>query len=653
MNKITRAKDLMIPSVTTGPIIGSAKTYSSPEGHADIRVPFREIQLSPSSGEGAFRVYDPSGPYTDQTATLDLEAGLPRIREAWVRERAVEAYDGRDVKPEDNGNVSGDHAARVFPNVPRPLRGSFGGAVADSTPRASVQGSAPHPNPLPVKDGERESAQCITQYEFAKAGIVTKEMIYVAHRENLGRAAALERAKAAIDDGNSFGAAIPEHITPEFVRDEIARGRAIIPANINHAELEPMIIGRNFLVKVNANIGNSAVTSSVEEEVEKMVWAIRWGADTVMDLSTGRNIHTTREWILRNSPVPIGTVPIYQALEKCGGDPVKLTWELYRDTLIEQCEQGVDYFTIHAGVRLPYVPLTANRVTGIVSRGGSIMAKWCLAHHRESFLYERFEEICDLMRKYDVSFSLGDGLRPGSIADANDRAQFAELETLGELTQIAWKKGCQVMIEGPGHVPMHKIKVNMEKQLRECGEAPFYTLGPLTTDIAPGYDHITSGIGAAMIGWFGTAMLCYVTPKEHLGLPNRDDVKTGVITYRLAAHAADLAKGHPAAQLRDDAVSRARFDFRWEDQFNLSLDPDTARSYHDETLPKDAHKVAHFCSMCGPKFCSMKITQDVRDYAAKLNEQQAGMDEETREAGMQAMSEKFKEMGEQVYVKAE
>ncbi len=623
MNKITRSKDLMVPTVTTGPIIGSAKVYSSPEGHADVRVPFREIALSPASGEAPFRVYDPSGPYTDAGAALDLEAGLPRIREAWVRERAVEQYDGRDVKPEDNGNVSGAAAARVFPNVPRPLRGLFVGA-----------GDSPAGSPPP--------AQCITQYEFAKAGIITKEMIYVAHRENLGRAAVLERAKAAIDDGNSFGAAIPEHITPEFVRDEIARGRAIIPANINHAELEPMIIGRNFLVKVNANIGNSAVTSSVEEEVEKMVWAIRWGADTVMDLSTGRNIHTTREWILRNSPVPIGTVPIYQALEKCGGDPVKLTWELYRDTLIEQCEQGVDYFTIHAGVRLPYVPLTANRVTGIVSRGGSIMAKWCLAHHRESFLYERFDEICDLMRRYDVSFSLGDGLRPGSIADANDRAQFAELETLGELTQIAWAKGCQVMIEGPGHVPMHKIKVNMDKQLRECGEAPFYTLGPLTTDIAPGYDHITSGIGAAMIGWFGTAMLCYVTPKEHLGLPNRDDVKTGVITYRLAAHAADLAKGHPAAQLRDDAVSRARFDFRWEDQFNLSLDPDTARSYHDETMPKEAHKVAHFCSMCGPKFCSMKITQDVRDYAAKLNEKQEGMD---------AMSGKFKEMGEQVYVK--
>ena len=439
------------------------------------------------------------------------------------------------------------------------------------------------------------------------------------------------------------------------MRYEVARGRAIIPSNINHAELEPMIIGRNFLTKINANIGNSAVTSSVEEEVEKMVWAIRWGADTVMDLSTGRNIHNTREWIIRNAPIPIGTVPIYQALEKVNGDPVKLDWEVYKDTLLEQCEQGVDYFTIHAGVRLGYIHLTANRVTGIVSRGGSIMAKWCLSRHKESFLYERFDEICDIMRKYDVSFSLGDGLRPGSIADANDRAQFAELETLGELTQVAWKKGCQVMIEGPGHVPMHKIKINMDKQLKECGEAPFYTLGPLTTDIAPGYDHITSAIGAAMIGWFGCAMLCYVTPKEHLGLPDRDDVKEGVIAYKIAAHAADLAKGHPAAQLRDDALSRARFDFRWQDQFNLGLDPDTAQAYHDETLPKEAHKVAHFCSMCGPKFCSMKITQDVRDYAATLNDPnslgtltQKGVIED----GMAQMSEKFRQMGEQVYVDA-
>ncbi len=630
MNKITRKSDLMIPKVTTGPLPASCKVYSAPEDHADVRVPFRDITLSQESGETAFRVYDPSGPYTDAGFQIDVEKGLPRARETWVKARGgIEVYQGRDVKPEDNGNVSGAHAARDFPNKPQPMRGANGAPV--------------------------------TQYEFARAGIITKEMVYVAHRENLGRAAALERAKAALADGDSFGAAIPEHITPEFVRDEIARGRAIIPSNINHAELEPMIIGRNFLVKINANIGNSAVTSSVEEEVEKMVWAIRWGADTVMDLSTGRNIHTTREWILRNSPVPIGTVPIYQALEKCGGDPVKLTWELYRDTLIEQCEQGVDYFTIHAGVRLPYVPLTADRVTGIVSRGGSIMAKWCLAHHKESFLYENFEEICDLMRRYDVSFSLGDGLRPGSIADANDRAQFAELETLGELTQIAWKKGCQVMIEGPGHVPMHKIKINMDKQLKECGEAPFYTLGPLTTDIAPGYDHITSGIGAAMIGWFGCAMLCYVTPKEHLGLPNRDDVKAGVITYRLAAHAADLAKGHPAAQLRDDALSRARFEFRWEDQFNLSLDPDTARQFHDETLPKEAHKVAHFCSMCGPKFCSMKITQDVRDYAARQNahvgeaiaELQEDVGSVDPQAGMDEMSAKFKELGGELYIEAE
>ena len=662
MNKITRAADLMVPKVTTGPISGSSKIYDSPEGHSDIRVPFREIALT-DPGETSFRVYDPSGPYTDLAAKIDVETGMPRIREAWIKERGgVETYQGRDIRPEDNGNVSGTHAARDFPNKPQPMRGVSPLPSGTTTP-------SPRPREAWLRH-EGERGHLLTQFEFARAGIVTKEMIYVAHRENLGRTAVLDRAKAALADGESFGAALPEHITPEFVRSEIALGRAIIPSNINHAELEPMIIGRNFLVKINANIGNSAVSSSIEEEVEKMVWSIRWGADTVMDLSTGRNIHTTREWILRNSPVPIGTVPIYQALEKCGGDPVKLTWEIYRDTLIEQCEQGVDYFTIHAGVRLPYVPLTANRVTGIVSRGGSIMAKWCLAHHKESFLYERFDEICDLMRRYDVSFSLGDGLRPGSIADANDRAQFAELETLGELTKIAWDKGCQVMIEGPGHVPMHKIKINMDKQLKECGEAPFYTLGPLTTDIAPGYDHITSGIGAAMIGWFGCAMLCYVTPKEHLGLPNRDDVQVGVITYKIAAHAADLAKGHPAAQLRDDALSRARFDFRWEDQFNLGLDPDTARSYHDETMPKDAHKVAHFCSMCGPKFCSMKITQDVRDYAAKQNarigealaeiqeevgaiDPQAGLDEAARVEGMTQMSARFKEMGGQLYLDAE
>ena len=619
MNKLTRPSEMQTPKVTTGPIVGSRKIYSSPDGHPDVCVPFREIALHESSGEPPVVVYDPSGPYTETDARIDVEKGLPRIRESWIKERGnVEAYQGREVKPEDNGNVTGRHLARDLPNKPQPLR-----ALSTDKP--------------------------ITQLEYARAGIITKEMIYIAHRENLGRQQALDRAKAAIGDGESFGAALPEFVTPEFVRDEVARGRAVIPANINHAELEPQIIGRNFLVKINANIGNSAVTSSVEEEVEKMVWAIRWGADTVMDLSTGRNIHNTREWILRNSPVPIGTVPIYQALEKVDGDPDKLDWEVYKDTLIEQCEQGVDYFTIHAGVRLAYVPLTAHRVTGIVSRGGSIMAKWCLSRHKESFLYERFDEICDIMRQFDVTFSLGDGLRPGSIADANDRAQFAELETLGELTKIAWDKGCQVMIEGPGHVPMHKIKINMDKQLKECGEAPFYTLGPLTTDIAPGYDHITSGIGAAMIGWFGTAMLCYVTPKEHLGLPNRDDVKYGVITYKIAAHAADLAKGHPAAQMRDDALSRARFEFRWEDQFNLGLDPDTARSMHDETLPKEAHKVAHFCSMCGPKFCSMKITQDVRDYAASLN------DPEYKQAaeGMKEMSAKFREMGGEVYLEAD
>ncbi len=622
--------DTTRPAVTTGGLTSSRKIFTVPDAAPDLRVPLREIILSEGAGEPNLPVYDTSGPYTDPNVVIDVNAGLPRTRLGWVKERGgVEEYDGRDIKPEDNGNVGAAHAAATFKAYHRPLRGV---------------GDAP-----------------ITQLEFARAGIITKEMIYVAERENLGRKKQLERAEAALADGESFGASVPAFITPEFVRSEIARGRAIIPCNINHAEREPMIIGRNILTKNNANIGNSAVTSSVEEEVDKMVWAIRWGADTVMDLSTGRNIHTTREWILRNAPIPIGTVPIYQALEKCNGDPVKLTWELYRDTLVEQCEQGVDYFTIHAGVRLPYIHLTANRVTGIVSRGGSIMAKWCLAHHKESFLYTHFEEICDLMRKYDVSFSLGDGLRPGSIADANDRAQFAELETLGELTQIAWKKGCQVMIEGPGHVPMHKIKINMDKQLKECGEAPFYTLGPLTTDIAPGYDHITSGIGAAMIGWFGCAMLCYVTPKEHLGLPNRDDVKVGVITYKIAAHAADLGKGHPAAQLRDDALSRARFDFRWQDQFNLGLDPDTAMAFHDETLPKDAHKVAHFCSMCGPKFCSMKITQDVRDYASTLGDNekaalglQAGMSiKGTIEDGMAQMSRKFTEMGGNVYVEAD
>ena len=609
MNKHISETDLVAPKVTTGPLAGSRKVYARPEAAPELRVPVREIPLSDPSAQ-PIPVYDPSGPYTDADSAIEVERGLPRTRIEWVRERGgVEEYDGREIKSVDNGNVTGKHLARNFPTVHRPLRALEGKPV--------------------------------TQLEWARAGVITKEMIYVAERENLGRKKMLDCAEAARADGESFGAEVPLFVTPEFVRSEVARGRAIIPSNINHGELEPMAIGRNFLTKINANIGNSAVTSSVEEEIEKMVWSIRWGADTVMDLSTGRNIHNTREWIIRNSPVPIGTVPIYQALEKVNGDPVKLDWECYKDTLIEQCEQGVDYFTIHAGVRLPYIHLTANRVTGIVSRGGSIMAKWCLAHHKESFLYERFDEICDLMRRYDVSFSLGDGLRPGSIRDANDRAQFAELETLGELTKVAWAKGCQVMIEGPGHVPLHKIKINVEKQLKECGEAPFYTLGPLVTDIAPAYDHITSAIGAAMIGWFGTAMLCYVTPKEHLGLPDRNDVKDGVIAYKIAAHAADLAKGHPAAQIRDDALSTARFEFRWVDQFNLSLDPDTARSYHDETLPKEAHKVAHFCSMCGPKFCSMKITQDVRDYAATLND---------KEQGMAQMSQKFRDLGAEVYV---
>jgi phosphomethylpyrimidine synthase len=516
-------------------------------------------------------------------------AGLPELRRDWIRARGdVEEVPQREVRPEDNGQLGPDRSGGVqpFPNV-----------------RKTVLRARPGAN--------------VSQMHYARKGIITPEMEYVAVRENLGRE---QLRETAARDGQDFGAAIPDYVTPEFVRSEVARGRAIIPNNINHPESEPMAIGRNFLVKINANIGNSAVASDVAAEVDKMVWSIRWGADTVMDLSTGRNIHDTREWIIRNSPVPIGTVPIYQALEKVGGVAEDLSWEIYRDTLIEQAEQGVDYFTIHAGVRLPYIPMTAKRVTGIVSRGGSIMAKWCLSHHKESFLYTRFEEICEIMKAYDIAFSLGDGLRPGSIADANDEAQFAELATLGELTQIAWKHDVQVMIEGPGHVPMHKIKANMDKQLEACGEAPFYTLGPLTTDIAPGYDHITSAIGAAMIGWFGTAMLCYVTPKEHLGLPDRDDVKVGVVTYKLAAHAADLAKGHPAAKMRDDALSRARFEFRWRDQFHLSLDPDTAEQYHDQTLPAEGAKTAHFCSMCGPKFCSMKITQEVRDFAAKQNQ---------------------------------
>ena len=589
--------------VTTGLIPGSLKIYVAGERHKDLRVPFREVSLHPSAKEAPVKLYDPSGPYTDESVKIDIFTGMPRLRDQWVLARGdVESYDGRAVKDEDNGGASGERLVAPFPASRHPFRARTGRAI--------------------------------TQLEYARAGIITAEMEYVAIRENLGRATGPR-------DGEDFGAEIPDVMTPEFVRDEVARGRAIIPANINHGELEPMAIGRNFLVKINANIGNSAVTSSVADEVDKMVWSIRWGADTVMDLSTGRNIHNIRDWIIRNAPIPIGTVPIYQALEKVDGVAEDLTWEVYRDTLIEQCEQGVDYFTVHAGVRLAFIHLTAKRVTGIVSRGGSIMAKWCLSHHKESFLYTHFEDICEIMRAYDVSFSLGDGLRPGSIADANDAAQFAELETLGELTKVAWKHGVQVMIEGPGHVPMHKIKANMDKQLKACGEAPFYTLGPLTTDVAPGYDHITSAIGAAMIGWFGTAMLCYVTPKEHLGLPDRDDVKQGVIAYKIAAHAADLAKGHPAARLWDDAMSRARFEFRWQDQFNLALDPETARAYHDETLPKEAHKTAHFCSMCGPKFCSMKITQDVRDYAAALEE---------RDKGMVEMSGKFRAGGSEVFV---
>jgi phosphomethylpyrimidine synthase len=596
-------------AIPTGARPGSRKVYQDGVLHPCLRVPFREIAVHPSAGEPPVTLYDPSGPYTDPASTIDINGGLERTREAWVRARGdVQAAPARALRPEDNGNARGKHLAPRF--------------ESDRTPLCARPGAA------------------VTQLEYARAGIITAEMEYVAIRENLRR----EEGAAFIRDGEAFGAEIPDFVTPQFVRDEVARGRAIIPANINHGELEPMAIGRNFLVKINANIGNSAVLSSVADEVDKMVWAIRWGADTIMDLSTGRNIHNIREWIIRNCPTPLGTVPIYQALEKVAGVAEDLTWEVFRDTLIEQAQQGVDYFTIHAGVRLPFVPLTASRVTGIVSRGGSIMAKWCLAHHRESFLYERFEDICEIMRAYDVSFSLGDGLRPGCIADANDAAQFAELETLGELTKVAWEHGVQVMIEGPGHVPMHKIKANMEKQLAACHEAPFYTLGPLTTDVAPGYDHITSAIGAAMIGWFGTAMLCYVTPKEHLGLPDREDVKQGVIAYKIAAHAADLAKGHPSARFWDDALSRARFEFRWEDQFNLGIDPETAREFHDESLPKEAHKTAHFCSMCGPKFCSMKISQEIRDAAAAQND--------VAEVGMARMAEKFRQGGGEIYVEA-
>jgi phosphomethylpyrimidine synthase len=603
-------------TIPTGERAGSRKVYVAGELYPDIRVPFREVAVHPSANEPPVTIYDSSGPYTDPTVTIDIKRGLPLVKSSWQLDRGdiAPVANPREVKPEDNGHASGRHLAPRF----------------DVSNHKVFKGVHGRPT---------------TQYEYAQAGIITPEMEYVAIRENLRR----EQNAPCIRDGEDFGASIPDFVTPEFVRQEIARGRAIIPHNINHPEVEPMIIGRNFLVKINANIGNSAVLSSVDDEVDKLVWATRWGADNVMDLSTGRNIHNIRDWIIRNSSVPIGTVPIYQALEKVNGVAEDLSWEVYRDTLIEQAEQGVDYFTIHAGVRLPFIPMTAKRVTGIVSRGGSIMAKWCLSHHRESFLYEHFEEICDIMRAYDVSFSLGDGLRPGSIADANDEAQFAELRTLGELTKIAWAKGCQVMIEGPGHVPMHKIKANMDEQLKHCHEAPFYTLGPLTTDIAPGYDHITSAIGAAMIGWFGTAMLCYVTPKEHLGLPDRQDVKDGVITYKIAAHAADLAKGHPAARLHDDALSRARFEFRWEDQFNLGLDPETARKYHDETLPKEAHKTAHFCSMCGPKFCSMKISQDIRRDAAAQND--AGGSLEAAEAGMAEMSAKFRAGGGVVEVK--
>ena len=617
--------------ITTEPLPASHKVYVHNHQRPDIHVGMRAIVLSnteaghPGNGQTnpPILVYDTSGPYTDPNVATDIRKGLTPLRLDWIKARAdVEEIAASAYVNDGRNGSKNDTATERFPETSRrPI--------------------------LRAKPGRN-----VSQMHYARKGIITPEMEYIAIRENIGRQKALENGgagQARTHGGNSFGASMPKFVTPEFVRDEVARGRAIIPANINHPESEPMIIGRNFLVKINANIGNSAVASSVEEEVEKMIWATRWGSDTVMDLSTGDNIHETREWILRNSPVPIGTVPIYQALEKVNGKAEELTWEIYRDTLIEQAEQGVSYFTIHAGVLLRYVPLTAKRVTGIVSRGGSILAKWCLAHHKENFLYTHFEEICEIMKSYDVSFSLGDGLRPGCIADANDEAQFGELETLGELTKIAWKHDVQVMIEGPGHVPMHLIHENMTKQLELCHEAPFYTLGPLTTDIAPGYDHITSAIGAAMIGWYGTAMLCYVTPKEHLGLPDKKDVKDGVIAYKIAAHAADLAKGHPGAQIRDDVLSQARFEFRWEDQFNLSLDPDTAREFHDETLPAQGAKVAHFCSMCGPHFCSMKITQDVRDYAA-----QKGLEEQAAlAAGMQEKAEEFKKTGSKLYHEVE
>ncbi len=602
--------------ITREPLPASRKVYVSGVIHPDIRVPMREITCSPtklSNGKmednPSVLVYDTSGPYTDPTADIDVTLGLAPLRQKWVMDRG-------DVEFVPHGS-------------------SYTMARAANERLDSIRFKAQH-KPLRAKAGK-----CVTQLQYARQGIITPEMEYIAIRENMKQSAIYTRQHG----GQSFGANIPKEITPEFVRDEVARGRAIIPCNINHPELEPMIIGRNFLVKINANIGNSAISSSIEEEVEKMVWATRWGADNVMDLSTGKNIHETREWILRNSPVPIGTVPIYQALEKVGGKAEELTWEIYRDTLIEQAEQGVDYFTIHAGVLLRFVPLTAKRLTGIVSRGGSIMAKWCLTHHKENFLYTHWDDICDIMAAYDVSFSIGDGLRPGSIYDANDAAQFGELEVQGDLTKRAWAKGVQVMNEGPGHVPMHMIEENMKKQLEWCHEAPFYTLGPLTTDIAPGYDHFTSGIGAAMIGWYGCAMLCYVTPKEHLGLPNRDDVKEGVITYKIAAHAADLAKGHPGSQARDNALSKARFEFRWEDQFNLGLDPERAKAFHDETLPQDGAKTAHFCSMCGPQFCSMKITEDVRKYAAD----QGIAEEEALKLAMDAKSKEFAQQDKEIY----
>jgi len=621
----------------------SKRVYVNGKLFQDVKVSFRQISTSPTrqhdgtlEENGTINVYDTSGEWGNDDSKTDATKGLPAIRLKWIKERNdCEEYEGRPIKPIDNGYTSEEDLAKAVNNTKSKLE-SYPGLRR---------------KPLKASNGG-----AVSQIYYAKKGIITPEMEYIAIRENLGREAAINYAlnddlkRNGLDwqhKGESFGANLPNYITPEFVRDEVARGRAIIPANINHPESEPMIIGRNFLVKINANIGNSAISSSIDEEVEKLRWAIKWGTDTVMDLSTGKNIHETREWIIRNSPVPIGTVPIYQALEKVNGKAEDLTWEIFRDTLIEQAEQGVDYFTIHAGVLLRYIPWTANRACGIVSRGGSIMAKWCLAHHTESFLYTNFKEICEIMRAYDVSFSLGDGLRPGSIADANDRAQFAELDTLGELTNIAWENDCQVMIEGPGHVPMHMIKENMDRQLEVCKEAPFYTLGPLTTDIAPGYDHITSAIGAAMIGWYGTAMLCYVTPKEHLGLPNKKDVKDGVITYKLAAHAADLAKGHPGAQIRDNMLSKARFEFRWEDQFNLSLDPQTAREFHDETLPAEGAKLAHFCSMCGPNFCSMKITEDVRKYARELGVNE----EEALKKGMEEKSRQFVESGAEVYMK--